>query len=330
VSGMGRREFITLFGGVAAWPLVARAQQPAMPVIGFLHPASPERFADRLRGFRQGLKETGYVEGENVAIDFRWAENQIDRLPELAAELVRRRVSVIATGGDNAAAVAKAAIRAIPTVFIVSQDPVKLGLVESLARPSGNMTGFNFLSGEVSAKRLGFLHELLPGAVRIAVLVHPTDNPVSRESAVRDLEAGARVLGLQIHVLDASTNREIEAAFATLVRDRHDAMVINPDPFFGTRLVKLANLAARHGVPAIYSGREFAEVGGLMTYGIDIVDVWRQSGVYVGRILKGTKPTDLPVVQSSKFQLVINAATARMFGLTIPPGLLAITDEVIE
>ena len=321
---MKRREFIALLGGAAAaWPLAARAQQPAMPVIGFLDSRSPDAFADRLRGFRQGLKDTGYVEGENVAIEYRWAENQFDRLPELAAELVRRQVAVIvASGGAAAAFAAKAATTTIPIVFIVGEDPVRLGLVASLARPGGNLTGINFLSGELTAKRLELLRELVPGAARVAVLVNPA-NAANTETTLRDVEPAARAMGLQIQVLNASTSREIDAAFATIVRERPDALFVGSDAFFNARRVQLALLAARHGVPAIYSDREYAEAGGLMSYGSNIVDAYRQVGVYAGRILKGAKPADLPVVQSSKFELVINPQTARMLGLTVPPTLLA-------
>ncbi len=329
---MKRRQFISLLGGAAAaWPLAARAQQQgAMPVIGFLDSRSPDALTDRLRGFRQGLKDTGYVEGENVTIVFRWAENQFDRLPVLAAELVRRQVAVIATSGGPAVAFsAKAATTTIPIVFTVGEDPVRLGLVASLARPDGNLTGINFLVGELTTKRLELLRELVPAATRVALLVNPTQ-ATNTESTLRDVASDARAMGLQIQVLNASTSREIDAAFATIVRERPDALFVGNDAFFNARRVQLALLAGRHGVPAIYSDRELAEAGGLMTYGSNIVNTYRQVGVYAGRILKGAKPADLPVVQSTKFELVINAQTARMLGLTMPDKLLATADEVIE
>jgi putative ABC transport system substrate-binding protein len=327
-----RRQFITLLGGAAAaaWPLKAHAQQPAMPVIGFLDTRSPDAMADRLRGFRRGLKDTGYVEGENVSIEYRWAENQMDRLPALAAELVRRRVALITTsGGSGVAFAAKAATTTIPIVFAVADDPVKLGLVTSLARPDGNLTGINFLVGELTAKRLELLRALVPAATRVAGLVNPA-NATNTETTLRDVEPAARTMGLQIQVLNASTSREIDAAFATIARERPDALFVGNDAFFNARRVQLVLLAGRHGLPAIYWDREFAEAGGLMTCGSNIVDVYRQVGDYAGRILKGAKPADLPVVQSSKFELVINAQTARMLGLTVPDKLLVAADEVIE
>jgi putative tryptophan/tyrosine transport system substrate-binding protein len=326
---MRRRKFITLLGGAAAgWPLAARAQQPAMPVIGFLSPTSPDGFTERLRAFRLGLNDTGYVEGENVAIVYRWAENQIDRLPELAAELARRQVAVLAIVG-NAATLAAKAITTIPIVFTVNEDPVRLGLVASLARPGGSLTGVNFLAGELAAKRLEFLRELVPAATRVAVLVNPA-NATTAESTLRDVAPAARAMGLQMLVLKTSISREIDAVFDTLVRERPDALFVNPDPFFSNRRVQLVHLASRHAVPAIYATRDFAEAGGLMSYGPSLADAYRQVGIYTGRILKGAKPADLPVVQSSRFELVINHQAARTLNLTVPPTLLARADEVIE
>ena len=327
---MRRRDFISLIGGAAAWPLAAGAAGGKLPTIGFLHPASPEPSADRPRAFRQGLKEEGFVEGENVAIEYRWADNQNDRLPALAAELVRREVAVIAAvGGNTSVFAAKAATTTVPIVFDVGEDPVKLGLVASLARPGGNLTGINFFTAELAAKRLELLRELVPGAIRIAVLVDPA-GPTTTESTLRDIEAAARAMRLRIQVLSASTSREIEAAFASLAGERPDALFVGISPFFIVRRVQLAQLAARHAIPPIYQDRLHAEVGGLMSYGASLTDAYRQVGVYTGRILKGAKPADLPVVQSSKFELVINAPTARMLGLAVPPSLLARADEVIE
>jgi putative tryptophan/tyrosine transport system substrate-binding protein len=324
-----RREFITLLGGSAAWPVAARAQQPAMPVIGFLDIRSPDGMTDRLRAFREGFKDSGYVERENVAIEYRWAENQLDRLPELAAELVRRRVAVIATPTTYPALAAKAATTTIPIVFIAPEDPVRLGLVASLARPSGNLTGINLFSGELAAKRLEFLREMVPGAARIALLVNPA-NVLTTETTLRDVQSAAGAMGLQIQVLNASTIREINAAFATLVRERPDAVFVGLDVFLNSRRAQLVNLASRHAVPATFANRDFAEIGGLMSYGTNIADAFRHVGVYAGRILKGAKPADLPVVQSNKFELVINAQTATMLGLTVPEKLLVAADEVIE
>jgi putative ABC transport system substrate-binding protein len=324
-----RRQFITLLGGAATWPVAAWAQQPAMPVVGFLYSVSPDTVADRVRGFHRGLKETGYVEGDNVLIVVRWTDNQIDRLPELAAELVRRRVAVIAAGNSLSALAAKAATTTIPIVFAVNEDPVTLGLVASIARPGGNATGINFLQAELTAKRLEFLRQLLPTIARVAVLNNPA-NVSNTASMRRDVEAAAGALVMQIQFFNASTNREIDAAFATLVSQRFDAVFVAPDGFFNSRRVQLTALAARHALPAAYPGREFVEAGGLMSYGSNIADAWRQAGAYTGRILKGAKPGDLPVVQASKFELVINAQTARMLSLTVPPTLLATADEVIE
>ncbi len=328
---MKRREFMTLLGGAAvAWPLAGRAQQgERMPVIGFLDSTSPDTYADLLRAFRQGLKDTGYVEGENVAIVYRWAENQIDRLPELAAELVRRQIAVIVAGAPPSTFAAKAATTTIPIVFGVGVDPVQAGLVASLARPGSNLTGINFFSTELAAKRLELLRELVPTATRVAVLVNPANAAIA-ESTLRDVEAAARAMGLQTQVLNANSSREIDAAFATFARERPDALFVSSSPFFTSRRVQLAQLAARHALPATYAVRDYAQAGGLMTYGASLTDAYRQIGIYTGRILKGAKPADLPVVQASKFELVINAQTARMLDLTVPPQLLARADEVIE
>jgi ABC-type uncharacterized transport system substrate-binding protein len=331
---MRRREFISLLGGTAAvssvsWPRVARAQQP-MPVIGFLGAVSPDGLTERLRGFRQGLKENGYVEGENVAIEYRWADNRLDLLPGLATDLVRKRVAVIvATGGTAPAIAAKAATTTIPIVFMVPEDPVQLGLVASLSRPGGNLTGANIFIGELVPKRLELLRELVPAMTRVAVFVNPA-NPARAASQEKEAEHAGRAMGLQIQIFNAGTGREINAAFATLARERPDALFVGPDPFFVARRVQLATLAARHAIPTSFSVREFAEAGGLMSYGTNIVDAYRHAGVYAGRVLRGAKPADLPVVQSSKFELVINAQTALMLGLTVPSSLLATADEVIE
>src|SRR5262245_6451129 len=327
---MKRREFITLLGGAAAaWPVEAVAQQPAMPVVGLLHPTSLEAFADNLRGFRQGLKETGYVEGENVAFEYRWADGQVDRLPELAADLVRRRVAVIATASPPAAFAAKEASATVPIVFGMAQDPVRLGLVASLARPGANLTGINFLLTELAAKRLELLREMVPAARRLAVLVNPTQ-ALNTEGTLQEVQAGARAMGLEIRVLNAGTSREIDAAFAGFERERPDAVFVGSGTLFTGRRVQLTQWAAHHRVPASYAGREYVEAGGLMSYGSNTTDAYRQCGVYVGRILKGAKPADLPVVQSSKVELIINAQAARILGLTVPATLLARADEVIE
>jgi putative tryptophan/tyrosine transport system substrate-binding protein len=326
---MRRREFITLLGGAAAtWPLAAHAQQQAMPVIGFLNSQSTDTYADRLRAFHRGLKEVDYVEGENVTIVYRWAENQIDRLPELAADLVRRRVAVIAAGNTPSVMAAKAVTTTIPTVFAVGDDPVRLGLVASLARPGGNLTGINFFNAELTTKRLELLRQLVPSATRIAVLVNPT-NP-STEATVTDVQSVAHAIGLQIQVFNVRTGGEINAAFATFVREKPDVLFVGGDGLFTSRRVQLATLTVRNAIPATFSSREIAEAGGLMSYGTNIADAFRQVGAYAGRILKGAKPADLPVVQASKIELVINAETAGMLGLTVPPSLLATADEVIE
>jgi ABC-type uncharacterized transport system substrate-binding protein len=326
---MKRREFISLLGGAAmTWPLAARAQQPAMPVIGFLSSSAPVDRARYLTAFRQGLREPGYVEGQNVAIEYRWAQDQADRLPDLAADLIRRQVTMIAAHDTPSSIVAKAATTTIPIVFASGGDPIKLGLVASLNRPGGNVTGVTFVTAELGAKQLGLLHELQPGAVRVGVLVDPNYAPT--QSFVSDVQAAALSIGKQIEVLEAATGRDIDTAFARLAQKPIDALLVGPGPLQDNRRVQLATLAAYHRVPAIHPQREGAEAGGLMSYGTSLSAAYRQAGVYTGRILKGEKPVDLPVIQSSKFEFVINLNTARAFGLSFPPGMLAIADEVIE
>ena len=328
---MRRRDFITLIGtAAAAWPLAAHAQQTEKPVIGFLDGRLPDALANRLRGFHRGLREAGYVEDENVTVLYRYAESQIDRLPALADELTRRPVAVIvASGGPNVISAAKKATATIPIVFLTGEDPARLGLVASLARPGGNLTGINFFNRELVGKQLGFLRELVLSANRIAVLVNPASTVVT-ETTLREAEITARAKELKIQVVHASTGREIDAAFDAFKRDRPDALFVAADPFFNSRRLQLSLLAMRHAIPAIYSGREYAEVGGLITYGSDITDTYRQSGIYVGRILKGAKPEDMPVVQADKLELIINAQSARALGLAVPQSLLVAADEVIE
>jgi putative ABC transport system substrate-binding protein len=332
---MRRREFITLLGGAATapsllWPFGVRAQQPAMPVIGVLSAEWPDRFADRLRAFHQGLSETGYIEGRNLAIEYRWAEGRNDRLPALAVELVRRQVTVIVTAGSTPAALAaRAATATIPIVFYLGADPVEVGLVTSLSRPGGNLTGVVTLNVEVAAKRLELLHEMVPTATIVALLVNPTTTPLA-ETMTRDLQAAARTLGLRLHVLHADSEREIDTAFATLVQLRAGALVIGTDALFNSRSEQLAALAVRHAVPAIYQYREFVSAGGLMSYGTTVVDTYRAVGICAGRILKGERPAELPVQQATRLELIINMKTAKALGLTVPLPLSGRADELIE
>jgi putative ABC transport system substrate-binding protein len=325
---MRRREFIAALGGTVALPFVARAQQH--PVIGFLAGTTRDGFTERVRAFHQGLKEAGYVEGENLAIEYRWADNKLDQLPALANDLVRKRVSVIvAFGGTVPAIAAKGATTTIPVVFAIGEDPIRLGLVSSLARPDGNLTGINFFIGELAAKRLELLREVVPAMKQVGVLVNPA-NLVRAQMNVREAEAAGAKMGLQVRIINGSTPLEIDDAVATLARERPDALFVSPDPFFTVRRVQLANLAARYALPTSFAARDFVEAGGLMSYGTDLNDATRQSAIYVGRLLKGAKPGDLPVSQSTKFELVINHQTARMLGIVVPQTLLASADEVIE
>jgi len=327
---IGRREFITLLGGAAAWPVAARAQQPAMPVIGYLGSSSFERSAGRsLVNFKRGLAETGYVEDRNVQIEYRWADDHYDRLPTLAAELVERRVAVLVAGGTPTALPAKAATTVIPTVFMVASDPVELGLVQSLNRPGGNLTGVAYLNAEVAPKRLELLHLFVPAAKSIALLVNPA-NPVAADAQAHELEAAVRTLGLHLPLVKASNAIEIEDAFSALVRDRIEALQIGVDPLFGNHIDQLVALATRHKVPTMYPWREFTAAGGLMNYGASIPDAFRQVGVYTGQILRGAKPSDLPVQRPTKLQLVLNLKAAKTIGAEFPANLLALADEVLE
>jgi len=327
---IGRRQFISALGGVTvAWPLVARAQQATMPVVGFIREGSADTNARFVAAFHKGLSETGYTEGQNVTVEYHWLEGQYDRLPAVIADLVRRQVAVIAPSGNNIARAAKTATATIPIVFGVGEDPVKLGLVASLARPGGNATGINFFNNEVVAKRLRLLHDLVPKAVRVAVLVNPANAPTA-ESTLREVQKAASILGLQIQILNASTIGEIDAAFDTLAHERLDVLFVGGDAFFVTRAVKFATLTARDGISATFSIRDYVAAGGLMSYGTDLADMFHQVGVYTGSILKGAKPAELPVLQSTKFEFVINLHTAHELRIEVPPAVLSIADEVIE
>jgi putative ABC transport system substrate-binding protein len=326
---MRRRDFIALIGGAAAWPLRAQAQQQPMAVVGFLSTASPAPFAHLVAAFHRGLQEAGFVERRNVAVEYRWAEGHYDRLPTLAADLVRRQVAVIVTsGGDNPSVAAKAATATIPIVFNIGSDPVRTGLVASLARPGGNATGVNIFTVELAEKRLGLLHDTIPGAASIAVLVNPNFGPAAANA--RESESAARRIGKTVSVFNAGNEREIDAAFARIAQARAGALLVAADPFFNSQREQIVALAARYAIPAIYEWREFAQAGGLMSYGTNLLEAYRLQGTYAGRILKGEKPADLPVVQLSKFELVINMVTAKALGIAIPPGVLAIADEVVE
>ena len=329
IAAMKRREFIALLGGAAAWPLAARAQQPAMPVIGFLNTRSADVSSHLVAALRRGLAENGYVEGQTVTVEYRWANGQYDRIPALAAELANRPMAVlVATGGEPAAMAAKAATSSIPIVFGIGGDPIKLGLVASYNRPGGNATGINILTNVLAAKRLGLLHELVPKVITVGFLINPIFP--TAESPLSDTQEAARTIGVQLHVLRASTDYEIDTAFESVAQQGISALAVAADPFFNTRRDKLVALTARHAVPTIYQNREYPAAGGLMSYGIDLADVYRQIGAYAGRILKGAKPADLPVLQPTKFEFVLNLKTAKALGLTPSSGMLAIADEVIE
>jgi ABC-type uncharacterized transport system substrate-binding protein len=327
---MKRREFIALLGSAAAtWPLVAHAQQPAMPVIGFLHSASSDTFRQQLDAFRQGLRDGGYIEGQNVAIEYRWAEGRFDRLPAMAADLVGQKVAVIAAlGGNSSNLAAKAATNTIPVVFVSGSDPVKLGLVTSLSRPGGNITGISFFVADVVAKQLGLLRELVPRATTVALLLNPKSPEAQRQQP--EAREAARELGLELRIHDAAAPSEIDQAFATMVQDGDGALIVGADPFFGSRVGQIVGLANGHRIPAMYYRSEYAVAGGLISYGTSITDAYRQAARYVARVLKGAKPSELPILQPTKFELVINLKTAKAIGITIPPGVLAIADEVIE
>jgi putative ABC transport system substrate-binding protein len=326
---MRRREFIAAVSGAAAWPLAAPAQQPAIPIIGYLDSRSPEAVENRLRGFRQGLKDAGYIEGENVTILYRWADDRVERLPLLAAELVSRSVAAIITAGAPASLAAKAATTTIPIVFLIGNDPVQLGLAASLSRPGGNLTGIDIFTSQLGAKRLEVLRDLLPKAAQIGVLVNPADTSAT-DAQLKEIDAAARAMGLQIKVHNADTRAEIDAAFEAMGRDRPDAVFAGTSVFLNGRRVQLVHLSTFHRLPTIYPLRDFVEIGGLISYGADVIDSFRQAAHYVGRILKGAKPAELPIVKAAKFELVINAQTARMFSLTVPSSLLGRADEVIE
>jgi putative ABC transport system substrate-binding protein len=326
---MRRREFLTILGGAAAWPLAARAQQVALPAVGYLNPGSPESDTSRLTGLRRGLSQTGYVEGRNFVIEYRWAGNQYNRLPAVAADLVQRPVNVIVASGAPAALAAKPATAKIPIVFSVAADPVQLGLVASLNRPGGNLTGFNSLIGELGSKGLALLHDLVPSVPTIAFLENP-NNPTFAAFYERDVLLAASAIGVKVQIFKAATDREIDAVFASLAQERTGALLVGGDPFFINRTEQIVAFAARHAIPTLYLFSDFVVAGGLISYGVSLIEHYRQVGLYAGRILKGEKPGDLPVEQSTKLELVINLKTAKALGLEVPAKLLALADEVIE